>query len=141
MVGNTVVTIEKTLRDSGWELLRRIQAVGMPLSGMFWAEFDENDWRLFIVTPLIDEEGAGAVFKALRPLFPLTVVSGKDGEIVTMDDLNPISPDDPTTRGARDWARRRYGTEDGSVADDEDIVRRVSLTPNDAYIYYLAPTK
>ena len=43
--------------------------------------------------------------------------------------------------GARDWARARYEPKDGSVAGDERVVRRVSLSQNDAYIYYLAPEK
>ena len=141
MVGNAMVTIEKNLRDSGWELLRRIQKANIPLAGLFWAEFSEGDWRLYVVSPLVDTEGTGRVYELIRPLFPIETENGKDGEVVTLDDLNITTPRNRTVLGARDWARARYGTADGSVADDERIIRRISLTPSDAYIYYLAPEK
>lgn len=138
MVSSAMVTIPQQSIDSGWRLLRHLQKSGLPLDGLFWAEFSDGDWRLFVVSSDTSRKVLETVFDYLPdPQDKEAVIR----EALSFMDISVIRPESDIARGARDWARRRYRTPDGSVADDERIVRRVSLTPSDAYIYYLAPEK
>lgn len=133
-----VITKEK--RESGWQLLRAAQQVNIPVLGLFWARFDENDWRLFFVIP--PDESTIAIYLWLRSVLPGSEEADQsDIFLLTSADIAVIGSNWRIVGEVRDWARLRYGTNDGSVADDERLVRRIRLSDSDAYIYYLAPEK
>lgn len=134
------LVVTKAMRDAGFQLLQTARQQGVAVLGLFWAQFDDRDWRLFLVVP----EGQSTPNTYLW----LHTVLADDAEAEQSEEfvLSPasiavINPNQSDVRNVRKWAKLRYNTDDGSVADDPRIVRRVSLSPNDAYIYYLAPEK
>ncbi len=107
---------------------------------LFWARFDENDWRLFFVVP--PEKSEAEIYIWLRSVLPSNEEAEQsDVFLLTSTDIAVIGSNWRIVQEVREWARSRYGTQDGSVADDESPARRISLSDHDAYIYYLAPEK
>ena len=97
---------------------------------MFWAEFDENDWRIFLATPLPDRE---------RPEDPYRQVSDvlyASPEVKAMLDLSDIVIVRPEARVVYEM-ERRYG----HVVGDRRVVRRLSLSSSEAYVYELRPNE
>lgn len=134
------LVITKARRDAGWHLLRSAQQANIPVLGLFWGQFEENDWRLFFVVPATQD--TKETYYWLRSVLPSDAEAEQaDDYLLTSTDIAVIGPQLRIVQDVRNWARARYGTEDGSVTDDERIVRGASLTSEDAYIYYLAPEK
>lgn len=134
------LVVTKAMRDSGFQLLQMARQQGISVLGLFWAQFDDRDWRLFLVVPA--EESVINVYLWLHSALADDLEAEQSDEFVLSPaSIAVVDPLQSDVRNVRKWAKMRYGTEDGSVADDTGVVRRVHLGPNDAYIYYLAPEK
>ena len=60
-------TLVDAKKDAGAELLRALDTAGFPVEGAFWYLTDETgEWRLAIVTPLLESEGPRATYARLR---------------------------------------------------------------------------
>lgn len=134
------LVVTRAMREQGWELLDKAKKQGQDVLGLFWGQFDESDWRLFFVVP--DEQSALNTYAWLRTALPSdTEAEQSDTFILSPTVIAVVAPRYGIVRNAREWARNRYETPDGSVADDPRWVRRVALEANSFYIYYLAPEK
>lgn len=140
MATSTLVTISKEMRESGWQLYKLFQANDFPIDGLFWAVFDDAEWRLFVVTPLSEEKGPIFVYDHLQTLLP-DFLTPESEDAFLYDNIKVVGRNARIVKGVRDWARGRFGHEDGSVEGDARVIRRVSLSQNEAYVYYLAPEK
>ncbi|MBC7807946.1 MAG: hypothetical protein H7145_17595 [Akkermansiaceae bacterium] len=134
------LVVTKAMRESGFQLLQTARQAGIPVLGLFWAQFDDRDWRLFLVVPT--EKSTVDMYFWLHAVLADDMEAEQSDEfILSPASIAVVNPNQSDVRNVRKWAKLRYSTEDGSVSDDANVVRRVHLTPTDAYIYYLAPDK
>ena len=136
---NTLV-VTKEMREQGWDLLDKAKKQGQVVLGLFWGQFDEGDWRLFLVIPA--EQSALPTYTWLRVALPSDLEAEQSETfLLSPTAIAVVSPNYGIVKSAHEWARSRYETLDGSVADDPRLVRRVSLEASSFYIYCLAPEK
>jgi hypothetical protein len=58
--------LTKEMLDAGSELWDRLKSTGFLLKGLFWLYTqDGNDWRLVVVSPSVDSEGAKKVYERI----------------------------------------------------------------------------
>jgi hypothetical protein len=91
---DTVTLVEEQLRDGDW-LLDRLAQEGVRVRAAGWVKpVDEDRWSLYLVTPLVDEQGPiGAyreVYRVLRSLEDLRV---KDYEVKLVGEGSRIASD------------------------------------------------
>ena len=121
----SAMVISKEMRDAGWSLHQALHDANFPFTAMFWAEFDEEDWRIFLATPLPNPQNPENPYQRLIPILDSLSVNGE--RVLEGDDLYLIRPEARIVSELR----RRYGTETG----DRRGVRRISLSPSEAYVY------
>lgn len=127
MVTDTVVTISEEMRNVGWFILDKLEKNSFPVDAMFWSDFYEEDFRLFLVTSLVDSQGIGKTYDLLSDMFKDSHLDSEFG--FSVYDINLIGLAHPKI----DQVRRRYGV----VPSDRRWVRRVSLSAGGAYVYCL----
>ncbi len=140
-------TLVREARLQGWrvlETMHRSQDFNFDVQAAFWRYDEEREaWRLYIVTPQVDVAGPLHLYGELqRILAQLDRVQRQndaanvteeayvnDDEELRLDDITFVGPNDPISNDMR----RRYA----SVPFDRSVVRRVSLTRDEPYIYQL----
>ncbi len=117
----------KDEKEAAWEMLEGLRNAEFPMDAAFWQYLpDVESWRLFIATPLVGEQGPIAAYTRLQTeLNRIPAVA--DGFSVT--NISLISP--ASEQVAR--LRKTYGP----VENHPARVRRVDLSPDEAYIYFL----
>ena len=141
MVANALVENSKSAREWGWRLLEYLRPrPDVTLVGLFWASFDDVEWRLFIAVDYTDDLGPREVRDILRSFLPSEVEADDSDEyLLTIADTAVVGPHDQSVREARRWAAVRYGEQ--SVEPLRDVVNRPAFGWGEPYIYYLAPEK
>jgi len=144
-------SLVKQARLEGWRILeamRESSSFDFQIEAAFWVYDDSwESWRLYAVTPQVNAVGSLHLYGELQKLFVVlrpvdtsgavtegVMIGGvlygvEDDESLTLDDITFISPNNPI---ARDMRRRH-----ASVPFDRSVVRRVSLTSDEPYIYQL----
>ena len=57
--------------NQGWELILALDAEKFPLKAAFWSPVGESDeWRLFIASRLVEEEGPLTVYNLIDSVLP-----------------------------------------------------------------------
>jgi hypothetical protein len=129
MVTSALVTLPREARDAGWRLWEALKlAPELQIKAMFWAAFDDDDWRIYLATPLAATEGPRKVYTLLREI----VKDIPDSELNGLD-LNDVVVVNPQERLVKE-IQGRYSHVEG----DRKSVRRISLSPDEAYVYYIA---
>jgi len=55
----------------GWDLLVALEAEGFPVKAAFWSRVGEGEeWRLFIASPIVDEQGPLKAYQMIQSVFP-----------------------------------------------------------------------
>jgi hypothetical protein len=118
----------RTEREAAWQLLEGLKETDFPMTAAFWQyRLDNEIWRLFIATKLFDEAGSIAAYSRLQGL-----LNGMPDEITegfSVSNISLISPDSAQLKKLR----QRYG----KVGFNRSDIRRFSLAPEEAYIYFL----
>lgn len=127
MVTNTLVELPREVREAGWNLREALHKAQFPFTAMFWAEFLEDNWRIFLATPLPDEQRPEDPYRWLRTI--LYTLSEDDREALALSDIVIVRPEARIVSEVR----RRYGV----VQGDRRTTRRFLLSPNEAYVYEL----
>ena len=70
MATNSLVTITKEIREAGWHLYNTLTKNNFPLNGLFWAVSDDEQWRLFIITPLLGDNKVTNVYERITRYLP-----------------------------------------------------------------------
>ncbi|GEM_PF-959889 len=119
----------KTERELGWELLEDLEAAQYPLQGAFWQYlYEGEDWRLFLVTPLVDKEGTLNAYRRLR----------EQMEQMSQDIQETLSPAyNITVLRPSDERVKQLRKKYGKVEKDRTQFRSSSLGLNETYIYFL----
>lgn len=122
---------------AGLELIRRLDALGLPIDGAYWYQPPEwTEWRLFIVSPWVSDRGPDAVYQRVQDLLgePSSPFD------LRLDDVAAISPASNTYRDLASVLTIRPGTMDiDRVADPAAGVGATSpgVWISDAYVYRL----
>ena len=118
----------KSEREQGWALLDMLKKEHYPISAAFWKYVsDVNEWRLFLASPLVDQVGLIAAYKKLHPV--LYRVSEGSADELSASNITLISPRAEQVA----MLKKRYG----EVKPSKSHIRRVSLGPEEAYVYSL----
>ena len=118
----------KTDRSAGWKLLEALKARDFPMTAAFWHYLpDAEIWRLVIATTLVDQTGFIAAYTNLQTL--LNDLPEEVSEEFSVANITLISP----TAEQLVRLRKRYG----NVPWSQSYIRRVSLSSEEAYIYFL----
>lgn len=129
MVTNALLTLPTEAREAGWRLWDALRVLpDLPIVAFFWAEFDESDWRLFLATPLVATVGQRSVYGVLQTV--LGQIPEDELHGLSLFDIVVANPEERMVRAMQ----RRYGHTEG----DRRTVRRLSLSSEDAYVYYVA---
>jgi hypothetical protein len=118
-------------RLAGWRLWDALQtASDLPVVALFWAQFSENanDWRIYLASPVADVEGKGAVYDRLQRV--IGQIPADDLYGLELADIAVVGTGDRTVREMK----RRYGP----MIGDRRTVRRLALSAEEAYVYFLA---
>jgi hypothetical protein len=129
MVTDTLVTISEEMRGVGWFLAEKLGEAQFPFEAMFWSDFYEEDFRLYLASSLVDQQGLRITYDALSKVFEANHLDSEWGFPVY--NVTLIGMSDPKLFSVR----QRYG----SVPLDRRWVRRVSLRAGEAYVYCLKP--
>ena len=115
-------------RDAGWDLLEQLASARFPVTAAFWQYLPESEtWRLFLATPLVDEVGSIVAYTRLQTL--LNQIPTQAADLFSVMNISLISPHSDQIAELR----KRYGP----IEKDRSRVRRISLSPDEAYVYLL----
>lgn len=90
--------------EAGRKVVQRLQANGIPILAAGWVkESDLWDWYLYLVTPLVDEDGAKT--RAYRRIFP-AIRSGPQPPEVDPFRVKAVGPAEPKGRAILDAQRQ-----------------------------------
>jgi len=91
---DTVTLVDEQIRD-GEKLLDRLAQEGLPVRAAGWVKpMDEDRWSLYLVTPLVDEQGPiGAYREVYRVLRSLEDVRVKDYDVKLVGEGQRIASD------------------------------------------------
>ena len=118
----------KTDREGAWNLLEELKRKDFSMSAAFWQYLSEDEtWRLFIATKLVDKEGSIAAYSRLQAL--INDMSPELAEEFSVMNISLIGPDANQVNALR----RRHGKIDFT----RTRIRRFSLSPEEAYVYFL----
>ncbi|WP_395140709.1 hypothetical protein [Armatimonas sp.] len=121
------MTISEEMRNVGWFLLDKLNLAQFSIDAMFWSDFDEGDFRLYLATPLVDSSGTLFTYELLGKIFAENHLDSEWGFAIY--EVTLIGLKHPKLAEIR----QRYG----SVPPDRKWVRRVSLSSGGAYVYFL----
>ena len=127
MVATALVEVSRDVREAGWAFLNAIQSEGIECRGLYWAEFEENDWRFFVISDLASVIGMRAYREKLQPA--VDTLSQEQQNVLYSYGLVPISDRDFRVQDVQ----RHYG----SVPTDQRFMRRLALTSGEAYVFFL----
>ncbi|MBC8138362.1 MAG: hypothetical protein H8F28_20990 [Fibrella sp.] len=128
------------LFPSGWQLLQKARQAGMTVSGLFWAQFEDRNWRLFLVVP--DGQSTPDIYLWLHSVLPESRETNQSDELLLSPaSITVIGPHCHIVQEVRQWANSHKVMGEGFVTEDESLVRNPQPSPCDAYIYYPAPEK
>ncbi len=119
----------KTETSAAWKLLEALRGKDFPMTAAFWHYLpDAEVWRLVIATVLVDSVGSIAAYTKLQSLLnDLPEDISEEFSVANITLLSSAS--EQLTK-----LRKRYG----NVPFDKSYIRRVSLSPEEAYIYFLS---
>ena len=118
----------RTEREAAWKLLEALEKERFPMTAAFWQYLpDAETWRLVIATPLVDEIGSIAAYTRLQ--MALNQLPEEISEGFSVANITLLGPDSEQLMKLR----KRYG----AVTWERSHIRRISLSPEEAYIYFL----
>ena len=126
---NIVRDIPERLIDGGWDLLPLLQEASLNITAAFWQYLGpDEEWMLILTTPLVQTEGQGKIINRVARV----MVDDMTNQHHTPLRLSYILVQSPVSTLVQN-ARRKYG----KVPSDKRIVRRTSLSDDEAYVYLL----
>jgi hypothetical protein len=111
----------------GWFLLEKLKESEFPVESLFWSDFDEGDFRLFLVSSEVDNYGVRLAYEKLNKIFEQHNIDSEWGFPVSNVMLIGLGNQKIIE------IRRIYK----NMSEDRRLVRRVSLHSGEAYIYFL----
>ncbi len=118
----------KTEREAAWQLLEALKQENFPMTAAYWQYLpDYERWRLYIATPLVETSGSIAAYSRLQELINSFPEETADG--FSVSNISLLKPD------ARQI--RTLQQEFGTLEFTKSRTRRINLTPNETYIYFL----
>lgn len=119
----------KEARDMGWKLLESLNTDVFPLQGAFWLYLPEaEDWRLFLVTPLVGSEGTREAYRLLRE--QMNRMSQDIQETLSpASNITVIRPNDERVK----QLQKKYG----KVEKDRQSFLPTFLGVTNDYVYFL----
>ncbi len=127
MVTDTVVTISDEMRTVGWFLWEKLKEAQFPVEALFWSDFEEGDFRLFLASSEIDNHGIRSAYEKLSQIFEENHIDSEWG----------FSISDVTLTGIDNSKLLEIRRVYKSVPENRNFVRRVSLHAGEAYVYFL----
>jgi len=111
--------------DDGAELLRRLDAKGIPVRAASWYEdLDRTGWKLVIVTSIASNPGPGEAYMQIQQ-----AMAGSKLHI-SLDDIAVMSP---TSQKYQQFKRTMEGVARGAILHPKDPSDGVAF--DDAYVY------
>ena len=124
---DTAVLVKTQIQEAS-KLLEALKERNFPMTAAFWQYLpDAETWRLVIATRLVDETGAISAYTKLQTLLnDLPDTTTEDFSVANMTLLSPAADQLKNLK-------KRYG----HVPPGKSYIRRVSLSPDEAYIHFL----
>ena len=120
-------TLVRDAREVGWQLLEELKKAQFPMNAAFWRLLpDSESWRLFIVTPLAENQGPLKAYMTLQDL--LQKIPEEIAGAFSVWDITLLSP---SSSQAKEY-RKRFGKTEWNRAR----IRRLDLSPEEAYVYF-----
>jgi|GEM_PF-5025220 len=77
--------------DQGWELIKALDAAGFPIKAAFWSPVDgAEDWRLFIASPLVDQQGSLKAYQFIQAVLAKLPANGRPVAKLALSDISVI---------------------------------------------------
>lgn len=124
---DTAVLVKTQIQEAS-KLLEALKERNFPMTAAFWQYLpDAETWRLVIATRLVDETGAISAYTKLQTLLnDLPDTTTEDFSVANMTLLSPAADQLKNLK-------KRYG----HVPPGGSYIRRISLSPDEAYIHFL----
>ncbi len=128
MVTNALVALPSEARAAGWNLWDAIHSSpDLQVTALFWAQFDEDDWRIYLASPRVAAEGQRVIYRQLQQI--MDKLPEEDLHGLELSDIVVTTPDDRVVR--------EMGPPYGAGEGDRRTIRRLSLSAEEAYVYHL----
>lgn len=115
MAQDALVTVNLV---AGWRLITALHEDGFSISVAFWAQLvDENEWTLYIASPIVTEKGPLASYRQLRSIRTDALDRGIDSLSV-----NLLGSDNPIAKAAADVVQPRSASEQGGVLKAKESI-------------------
>ncbi|MFN0169218.1 MAG: hypothetical protein ACKV22_22570 [Bryobacteraceae bacterium] len=125
----TQVLVATGLVEKGGRLVDWLVQNKFPMMAAFWGEFDDDDWRLMIMSAEIDTLGPRALYDLLIPL--LHQFNAEEKSPFPNDSVSLVSPRSSLYERVLGFAAAQRQHQSGNTG--EASVHNVSL--GDLYIY------
>src|SRR4051794_5990094 len=114
----------------GMQLLAILDQQGIPIDGAFWYELpDEDEWRLFLVSPLADTMGPMALYYRIQSA--LRAMESTDGTRFDLSDISVVGETDPVVQ----FMRGLFLTGNGVSGVSMPAYDRYGIQLGCAYVY------
>jgi hypothetical protein len=123
------VLVREAIED-GDQLLAELRLRGFPVVAAFWVEAPETDYsRLVIATPVVNERGPDAAYRALRDALKAT-----EPRELALDDIFVVDPKGDDYRAYLSVLRGGGWLGTVSVSDKPSVP-----FSDDSYVYQVSP--
>ena len=83
--------------EAGFELVEALEKSDIELRGAFWYQLpDTGQWRLFLVTPLVDQLGGRSTYERIQTIIRASSSLSTLG--INLRNITVVGPDDSTVR-------------------------------------------
>ena len=121
-------TLVKSQIEDGWKLLDALKQKQFPMTAAFWKYLpDAETWRLVIATEKVDDPGPIAAYTKLQTL--LNELPNDISEEFSVLNITLLSPKAEQIKQLKEQYQ--------SVPWKKAFIRRISLSPDEAYIYFM----
>lgn len=119
--------------ESGESLLRRLDAKGIPVTAAFWLRMsEEDDWRLVLASPLVDELGPKASYQRVQSATAPLLLDG-----ISLADISLLSPKHDIIKLMGHAVGTGPAPSISGIRFSSGVINNAFIY--DAYIYRMAP--
>lgn len=128
-------SLVEDLIDEGQKLVEDVSQRGFPVAAAFWLKASEDErWRFYMVSPIVDDEGLSQAYRRLHPLVRRLLATSRIDPL----EITLIGPSSPIAQDVLAIHRRAAGPQVSPIRWGGKWLGNVSI--EDAYLYPLPVT-
>jgi hypothetical protein len=94
--------------EEGRRVLQELEKRHLQITAAFWFHEDEEDWKLIVVSPEVEEKGTHKIYMMVVPMLR-ELAARPDKPLKSLDRIKVVGPNTLLYKTVRDHSSIRYG--------------------------------